>query len=788
MTTQCPKCNSDNADTARFCSDCGTQLIPNKEIHAQTRTLETPVQELRRGSLIADRYEIIEELGMGGMGKVYRVEDTKAKEEVALKLIKPEIAADKKTIDRFRNELTTARKIRHKNICGMYDLGEDKGSYYITMEYVSGEDLKSLIRRVKQIPIGTAISIAEQICGGLAEAQSLAVVHRDLKPNNIMIDKDGNVRIMDFGIARSLKRKGITGSGVMIGTPEYMSPEQVEGKEVDHRSDIYSLGVVLYEMVTGRVPFEGDTPFTIGMKHKSETPRNPKEFNADIPEDISRTIMKCMEKDKNKRYQSALELLSELIKIERGELREEKIDEIKWDNSVAVLPFKDLSPKKDQEYFCDGMAEELINALTKIERLKVASGSSAFQFKGKSYDIREVGEKLKVQTVLEGSVRKAGDRLRITAQLVNVADGFHLWSEKYDRDMGDIFAVQDEISLAIVEKLKVKLVKKDKAEMIKRYTDNVEAYNLYLKGRYFWNKRTREGFTRGIQYFEKAIVEDSHFVLPYAGLADSYNLLGFYCILPPEKAFPKAKSAAMKGLEIDETTAEVHTALAFVRMYYDWEWEEAEREFTKAIELNPGYPTAHHWYAEYLALTRQMDDAIKEAKRALELDPFSIVMNTILGWTYYYSHKFTQAIEQFQRTSEMDPNSAIVHFFLSLAYTQESMFDEAIAEIKRAKILFGESTLMEAVLGHAYAASGKKDLAQKTLDKLKRMLKRMYVSPYYIAGIYADLGEKGEAFNWLEKCLDEKDIWMAFLKIDPLWDKIRSDTRYSALLKKISLE
>jgi len=325
-----------------------------------------------------------------------------------------------------------------------------------------------------------------------------------------------------------------------------------------------------------------------------------------------------MEKDKEKRYQSAGEVRSELSKMEKEKSKKEKIDEIKWENSVAVLPFKDLSSKKDQEYFCDGMAEELINALTKIERLKVASGSSAFQFKGRGYDIREVGEKLKVQTVIEGSVRKAGNRLRITVQLINVADGFHVWSEKYDRDMEDIFAIQDDISLTIVEKLKVKLLRKEKAKIVKRHTEDVVAYNLYLKGRYFWNKRTKEGFRRAIEYFEQAVAEDSTFVLAYAGLADSYNLLGFYCILSPKESFPKAKAAVKKALEIDDTLAEAHAALGFARMYYDWDWKDAEREFKQAIELNPGYPTAHHWYAEYLALMGQMDAAITEAKQALD--------------------------------------------------------------------------------------------------------------------------------------------------------------------------
>jgi len=434
------------------------------------------------------------------------------------------------------------------------------------------------------------------------------------------------------------------------------------------------------------------------------------------------------------------------------------------------------------------MAEELINALTKIERLKVASGSSAFQFKGRGYDIREVGEKLKVQTVIEGSVRKAGNRLRITVQLINVADGFHVWSEKYDRDMEDIFAIQDDISLTIVEKLKVKLLRKEKAKIVKRHTEDVVAYNLYLKGRYFWNKRTQEGFRRAIEYFEQAIAEDSTFVLAYAGLADSYNLLGFYCILSPKESFPKAKAAVKKALEIDDTLAEAHAALGFARMYYDWDWKDAEREFKQAIELNPGYPTAHHWYAEYLTLMGQMDVAITEAKQALDLDPFSLIMNILLGWAFFYSRQFVQAIEQYKKALEMDPNFVPAHFFLGLAYVQKSLFKKAIPEFKKAKTLFGESTLMEVGLGYAYAASGKRDLAQKVLDILKRMSKRMYVPSYYIAAIYADLGEKDQMFNWLEKGYEERDMRLVFLKVEPIWDSVRSDPRFKALLKKVGLD
>jgi serine/threonine-protein kinase len=785
---KCPKCQAENTSDSHFCKKCATPLPASKKIPASyTETLRTPIQDLTRGTIFAGRYEIIEELGKGGMGKVYRVEDKKIKEEIALKIINPEISADKQTIDRFSNELKMARMISHRNVCRMFDLGEEKGTYFITMEHVPGEDLKSMIRMSGQLSTGTAIKIAKQVCEGLSEAHRLGIIHRDLKPSNVMIDKEGNARIMDFGIARSIRAKSITGEGMMIGTPEYMSPEQVEGEEVDQRSDIYSLGVILYEMATGRVPFGGDTPLSIAVKHKTVAPLDPRRLNHQIPEDFSRVILKSMEKSREKRYQSAQGLLSELNKLEEEKQEQKKSAEIPWERSIAVLPFADLSAERDQEYFCDGIAEELINALTKIERLKVASGSSAFQFKGKGHDIQEIGKRLKVETVLEGSVRKAGNRLRIMAQLVNVADGYHVWSEKYDCEMKDIFAIQDEISLTIVDKLRVKLLHEEKEQLMKRFTEDVEAYNLYLKGRYFWNKRTKESFRKAMEFFEQSIVEDPNFTLAYSGLADSYNLLGFYNFAPPKEVFPKAKEAALKALKIDDTIAEAYASLAFVQLYYDWNWKDAHENFKKAVELSPGYPTAHHWYAEYLTVVGLIDEAIVEAKRALEFDPFSLIINVLLGWAFHYSYQYDHAIEQYLKTLEMDPNFAPAHFFLGMTYVQKAMFEEAFEEFQKAKVLFGDSTLTNAALWHAYARRGKTDEVQKVLDELAKISQQIYVPLYYVAAVYADVGDKERAFHWLGKCFEEREMWLAFLKVDPIWSDLRTDPRFNELLKKIGL-
>jgi len=803
MAIKCPKCNTDNPETVKFCGECGTLLEsvrgpdptdagpdprsgrPSGDIPDLTETMETPKQELTTGSTFSGRYQIIEELGKGGMGRVYKVLDTKINEKIALKLIKPSIASDKKIIERFRNELKFARKIRHKNVCQMFDLGEEHGIHYITMEFVDGEDLRRSIRRFGHLPLGKSISMATQICEGLTEAHRLGVVHRDLKSSNIMIDKEGSVRIMDFGIARSLEPEGITGSGVMIGTPEYMSPEQVEGKEVDRRSDIYSLGIILFEMVTGRVPFKGETALSIAMKHKTEKPKDPRLLNHLLPDDLNQIILKCLEKDRKNRYKSMEELRSELINIEK---LQSVLKDQDYKPSIAVLPFRDMSPQKDQDYFCEGMAEELINALTKIEGLHVAARTSAFQFKGKDLNVRKIGEELGVKTVLEGSVRKAGDRLRITAQLINISDGYHLWSEKYDRDIEDIFAIQDEISLAIVDNLKLKLLRKEKAQLIKRYTEDQEAYTLYLKGRYFWNRRYEGGLLKGIEYFQKAIEKDPSFASVYTGIADCYCVMGLYDWIPPKEAYPKAKAATLRALEIDNALPEAHASLGWIKMFYDWDWAAAEKAFQRAIELNPNYATAHEWYAMFLAPMERFDEAISELKKAQELDPLSLIIQAMGGYVYSFAGLSDKAIESCHKTIEMDPNFMLTYFFLGNAYIWNSLWKEAISAFQKLAVLSGESPLALGFLGFAYGMDGQMAEAQKILDRLSELSKDKDAFPFFKSLVNIGLGDKDRALEWLEKAYDEKESMLAAIKVWPPFDSLRQESKFKALLKKLKLE
>jgi serine/threonine-protein kinase len=685
----------------------------------------------------------------------------------------------------------------------MYDLNKEEGNYYITMEYVPGEDLKSMIRMSRQLSMATAVNVAKQVCEGLSEAHRMGVIHRDLKPSNIMIDKAGNVRIMDFGIARSLRTEGITGSGVMIGTPEYMAPEQVEGKEVDQRSDIYSLGVILYEMVTGRVPFEGDTPFTVGVKHKSEIPKDPKILNTQIPEDLSRIILKCLEKEKKNRQQNTDELISDLSVMEEGvsttfEAPPETkplttpITEVPAGGSIAVLPFADLSAQKDQEYFCDGLADELINRLTNIESLRVPARTSTFSFKGKEIDIQEIGKKLHVDMMLEGSLRKAGNKLRITVQLVNVADGYPLWSEKYERDEEDIFVLQDEISLAIVDKLKLRLLGEEKEKIVKRYTEDPEAYDHYLKGIYFWDKRSSESMQKGMAYFQKAIEKDPKYSLAYAGLALSFNTLGFWGFLAPKDAFPKARAFAEKALEIDDALAEAHNSLGFTCQFYDWNWPAAESEFKLALELNPNYAQAHAWYSNFLLGMGQIDGGIEEMKKALRLDPFSLLFRTLLADWLRVAGRFEEAEKELGKVLDMEPNFGLANFYLGYIHVQKKEYEKALASFQKGVKYTGGLSWAVGWVGFAYAVLEETKKADKVLHDLLALSKERYVHPTSIGSVYLGFGDRDKVFEWYYRAYEERDPFMAFLKVyqtSPEHDKIlRSDPRFKELLKKIGLE
>ncbi len=706
---ECPKCHFENPEDSSFCGKCATPLPSLEEISATpTKTLEKKAKELSRGTTFASRYEVIEELGSGGMGNVYRVFDKKIGEEVALKLIKPEISSDKKTIERFRNELKVARKIAHRNVCKMYDLGEEGGTHYITMEYIPGESLKSMIGMMGQLSAGQAVFIAKQVCEGLAEAHRSGVVHRDLKPSNIIIDREGNARIMDFGIARSLRAKGLTGPGKIIGTPEYMSSEQVDGKEVDHRSDIYSLGVILYEMMTGKLPFEGDTPLTIALKHKTETAPDPRKINIQIPEELSQLTLRCMNKDKEKRYKDTKELLSELIKIEEGVATIERIMPVRkatpsseitviikkpWimiagiiavvavaviaflflrreaqvppsteTKMLAILPFENLGPVED-EYFADGITEEITSRLSALHGLGVISRTSSKQYKDSAKTTKQIGEELGVDYILEGTVRwdrsaEGKGRVRVTPQLIRVSDDTHLWSDSYNRALEDIFSVQSEIAEQVARQLDIVVLVPERNALYAKPTDNLEAYDLFLRGVKHYETgmdyRIAGELDQAIERIKEAIELDPGFTFAYISLANIHALAFHSGIDRTEARKKQAGEAVEKVLELEPDLPETQLALARYNFYVTQDYDRTLEIFESIQKARPNLAPS---YLGAIQMRRgNWEQSAEIYKKSFKLNPRSPGTAHFLGLIYERMRKYEEAMEWFDRAISIEPN------------------------------------------------------------------------------------------------------------------------------------
>jgi len=838
MGIKCPKCHFENPEDTIYCGKCATQLKSSEEISASpTETIETPKDELTTGSTFAGRYQIVEELGKGGMGKVYRVVDKKLDEEVALKLIKPEIASDKKTVERFSKELKFARKIVHKNVGRMYELMEDKGRYFITMEYVPGQDLKGLIRQTGQLTVGKSISIAKQVCEGLAEAHKLGVVHRDLKPNNILIDKEGNARIMDFGIARSIDTEGITDAKVMIGTPKYMSPEQVEGETVDQRSDLYSLGIILYEMVTEKTPFDGDTALSIALKHKTKAPPEPREFNAQIPEDLSRVILKCLEKDREKRYQKAEEVLSELERIEKevpteeriilekkleletkrkrfrsflvpgivffvaviliagyfffgeflqtGKIGSEAISEMTWKSSIAVLPVEDLSPQRDQEPLCEAMLDDIITKLRiLIPDLKVISTLAVTAYKDKSSV--EIGKELNVATILESSLRKEGENIQMNARLINVEDGSILWSDIYNEKFEGIFTIQDEIFQAIAMELKMHIKEEQILGIKTRDPKNIKAKEYYAWGNHFEEKYANflreEDFEAGVKNYTEALKIDPDYALAYWRLGDIYQLHFVFSRYDNWKSYDLMNKNYELAYKINPNLAEANLGLGWAYFFKE-DLDKSYDFFKRALELDSHNPYTNFNFGSFLRSIGLYSQAVKYYSRSIELDPLWALPYLMLSDCYVRIGEFDEVEDFVNKALDIEEDDHSFYIVHAEALIMIKEYEEAGEKIALAEKLNPESLTIRYYRAWIAAAKGEKEKALTLIEGRER-----YAD--YVASIYSLLGMKDEAIEIIKKGIDigfreRKEYLYTYLalKNNPYYEILRDDPRFKEIVE-----
>jgi len=781
-------------------------------------------------------FRIIEKLGEGGMGVVYKAMDLRLDRPVALKFLPENMLQDAQALERFRREARAASALNHPGICTIYDIGEQGGRGFIAMEFIDGETLRSHIQG-KALAVGEVLRLGIQIAEALEMAHGEGIIHRDIKPANIFVTKRGQAKVLDFGLAK-LVRKGVAAGdagsdgdatdstsivGIISGTPSYMSPEQVRGDALDPRTDIFSLGLLLYEMATGRQAFSGRTGGVVIEAVLTRSPAPARSINPEIPPKLEEIINKALHKDREQRYQSAGEIRAELQRLERGsdsgaitvgitgesnrtgsgELpsggeerartameksggpRTERVSKVI--DSLAVLPFENASSDPEHEYLSDGIAGSLVNTLASVPKLRVMAQSTMFRYKGRHIDPQTVGRELKVRAVLTGRIMQSGGSLRIGTELVDVATGSQLWGAQYDRKPGDIFAIQDDISNEISEKLRLKLTRAEKKRLTKRQTDDAEAYRLYLKGRHHWNRWTEEGFYKAIEYFQQAVEKDPSYALAYTGIADSYVLLGWNSYLPPKDAFPRGKIAAMKALRLDPELGEGHTPQAAVLWLYDWQWPEAQEEFHRSLELSPAHPTASHWYAEYLMTMGRHEEAIRRMKSSQELDPLSLIISVAIGWAHYMAGQNDAALEQLRRTVEMEPNYPVTYWILGLVLRKLGRHEQAIAEGEKGVKLAGGSPLMNAALAQTLASAGRKKEAMEILEELTNLGKQRYVAPYFFAGIHIGLGEDERAMEYLEKSYEEHSHWLIYLHIDPSMDGLRGDSRFQELLRRIGL-
>ena len=809
------------------------------------------------------KYEILSHLGEGGMGEVYLAQDTELARRVALKILPPSVAGDPDRMRRFVQEAKAAAALNHPNIAHVYEVSQSGGVHFIALEYIDGQTLSNCIKQNELTQL-KLLKYLQHVAQALAKAHAAGIVHRDLKPDNIMISRDEHVKVLDFGLAKlvepsiasvssgseiaTVPQVPLSTPGVVMGTVGYMSPEQAQGKtkEIDHRSDIFSFGCILFEAMTGRKAFAGKD--TLDSLHKTVHEPTPliKDIKPDAPAELQRILRRCLAKDKEERYQTMKDVAIELkdLRSELGsplavaarpvdtsdefatadtthsrtltalsryitprnlafillplivvsalfflyyKLRPANVTSIE---SIAVLPLANQNKDANVDYLCDGLTDSIINSLAKLSHVRVVARSSVFRYKGKEVDPISVGKELGVRAVLTGRLTQHGDDLLVSVELLDVRDNKQLWGEQYVQPVSNLLSMQRRIATEITTNLQPRLSGTEEKNVTKHYTDDVEAYQSYLKGRYYWSKRTEEGATKAIEYYAQAIKKDPNYALAYTGMADAYCSLGFSFdvgSLPPCEAMPKAKESALKALELDNTLSEAHTSLAMINLLYDWDWAGAEREFRRAIELDPNNANAHHWYSHYLLPMGRTEESLAESKRALENGPLDLILTVHLGWHYLYTRQYKLAEEQFNKALEMDSNYVQARRYLGLTYEQTGHHEEALTEFQKALALVKQNTDIEAEVGHALAVANKKAEAQKVLDRLLTLSRQRFVSSYDVACIYVGLGDHDKAMQWLEKAIDERSDWLVYLQVDPRFDPLHEDQRFRKIAQTVGL-